>query len=79
MKKYNEEDQLILIIAANLKKIRSLKGLTQEELGFRCGISKNYISDFERGRRNITIKVFQRFIEGLEIEPQDLLTPYFSA
>ncbi|ATQ35625.1 transcriptional regulator [Mesoplasma entomophilum] len=75
MKKYNEENALILIIATNLKKIRSLKGFTQEELGFRSGISKNYISDFERGRRNITIKVFQRLIEGLEIEPQDLLIP----
>ncbi|ATZ20987.1 helix-turn-helix domain-containing protein [Mesoplasma coleopterae] len=75
MKKYNEENALILIIATNLKMIRSRKGLTQEELGFRSGISKNYISDFERGRRNITIKVFQRLIEGLEIEPQDLLTP----
>ncbi|ATZ20985.1 helix-turn-helix domain-containing protein [Mesoplasma coleopterae] len=74
MKKYNEEDALLFIVAANLKKIRSHKGLTQEELGFRSGISKNYISDFERGRRNITIKVFQRLIEGLEVEPQDLLT-----
>ncbi|ATZ21584.1 helix-turn-helix domain-containing protein [Mesoplasma tabanidae] len=73
MKKYNAENDLILIIAANLRKIRSSKGLTQEELGFRSSISKNYISDFERGRRNITIKVFQRLIEGLEITPQELL------
>ncbi|AGY41548.1 transcriptional regulator Cro CI family [Mesoplasma florum W37] len=64
---------MILIIAANLRKIRSSKGLTQEELGFRCGISKNYISDFERGRRNITIKILQKLIEGLETTPQELL------
>ncbi|AVN59067.1 transcriptional regulator [Mesoplasma florum] len=73
MKKYNAEDNLILIIAGNLRKIRSSKGLTQEELGFRCGISKNYISDFERGRRNITIKILQKLIEGLETTPQELL------
>ncbi|ATI74103.1 helix-turn-helix domain-containing protein [Mesoplasma florum] len=73
MKKYSGEDDLILIIAANLRKIRSSKGLTQEELGFRCGISKNYISDFERGRRNITIKILQKLIEGLETTPQELL------
>ncbi|ASZ09148.1 XRE family transcriptional regulator [Mesoplasma chauliocola] len=73
MEKYNKEDALILIIASNLRKIRYRKGLTQEELGFRSGLSKNYISDFERGRRNITIKVFQRLIESLEIEPGELL------
>ncbi|ATI73411.1 helix-turn-helix domain-containing protein [Mesoplasma florum] len=73
MKKYSGEEDLILIIAANLRKIRSSKGLTQEELGFRCGISKNYISDFERGRRNITIKILQKLIEGLETTPQELL------
>ncbi|AVN63839.1 MULTISPECIES: helix-turn-helix domain-containing protein [Mesoplasma] len=73
MKKYNGEEDLILIIATNLRKIRSHKGLTQEELGFRCGISKNYISDFERGRRNITIKILQKLIEGLETTPQELL------
>lgn len=73
MKKYENEDALLLIIAANLKRIRQLKKLSQEELGFRCNISKNYISDFERGRRNITIKVFQKIVEGLDIQPEELL------
>ncbi|ATZ21274.1 helix-turn-helix domain-containing protein [Mesoplasma tabanidae] len=73
MKKYESENELLLIVALNLKKIRLRKKLSQEELGFRCGISKNYISDFERGQRNITIKVFQKIVEGLEIEPEELL------
>ncbi|ATZ20593.1 helix-turn-helix domain-containing protein [Mesoplasma coleopterae] len=73
MEKYENENALLLIAAANLKRIRHTKKLSQEELGFRCGISKNYISDFERGKRNITIKVFQKIVEGLEIEPEELL------
>ncbi|AVN60088.1 transcriptional regulator [Mesoplasma entomophilum] len=73
MKKYENENALLLIVAANLKKIRQAKKLSQEQLGFRCGISKNYISDFERGKRNITIKVFQKIVEGLEIQPEELL------
>ncbi|ATZ17676.1 helix-turn-helix domain-containing protein [Mesoplasma melaleucae] len=73
MRKYENENALLLIVAGNLKRIRQSKKLNQEELGFRCGISKNYISDFERGRRNITIKVFQKIVEGLEIQPEELL------
>ncbi|AAT75423.1 MULTISPECIES: helix-turn-helix domain-containing protein [Mesoplasma] len=73
MKKYENENELLLLVASNLKRIRQNKKLSQEELGFRCGISKNYVSDFERGKRNITIKVFQKIVEGLGVQPEELL------
>ncbi|AVN63437.1 transcriptional regulator [Mesoplasma florum] len=73
MKKYENENELLLLVASNLKRIRQNKKISQEELGFRCGISKNYVSDFERGKRNITIKVFQKIVEGLGIQPEELL------
>ncbi|AVN58678.1 helix-turn-helix domain-containing protein [Mesoplasma florum] len=73
MKKYENENELLLLVASNLKRIRQNKKISQEELGFRCGISKNYVSDFERGKRNITIKVFQKIVEGLGVQPEELL------
>ncbi|AGY41138.1 transcriptional regulator Cro CI family [Mesoplasma florum W37] len=73
MKKYENENELLLLVASNLKRIRQNKKWSQEELGFRCGISKNYVSDFERGKRNITIKVFQKIVEGLGVQPEELL------
>ena len=36
-----------------IKELRTQQGISQEELGFRCHLSKNYISDVERGTRNV--------------------------
>ena len=35
-------------------------------------LSKNYISDVERGTRNITLKVVDKFAIGLEVHPSYL-------
>lgn len=55
-----------------IREIRHLQQLSQEELAFRCGLSKNYVSDVERGTRNITLKVIEKFARGLDISLSDL-------
>ena len=47
--------------------LRKLRNWSQEELAFRCALSKNYISDVERGTRNITLKVVEKIAKGFEI------------
>ncbi len=47
--------------------LRTLRNWSQEELAFRCALSKNYISDVERGTRNITLKVVEKIAKGFEI------------
>ena len=51
-----------------VKQRRMELDISQEELGFRCGLSKNYISDVERGRRNVSLKAIEKFAKGLDIE-----------
>jgi len=48
--------------------------ISQEELSFRCGLSKNYISDVERGTRNISLKAISKLAYGLHVEIKDLFT-----
>jgi len=38
-----------------LKAFRKIKGLSQEDLAFKSTIHRTYISEVERGRRNISI------------------------
>lgn len=52
--------------------LRNEKKLSQEELAFRCGINKNYLSDIERGQRNPTLKIIQKIAVGLDIELYEL-------
>ena len=50
-----------------IKELRLRDNISQEELAFRCQLSKNYVSDVERGRRNITLKVVEKFAWGLKV------------
>lgn len=55
-----------------VKEIRLKQNISQEELAFRCGLSKNYISDVERGTRNISLKSIEKIAEGFRINIKDL-------
>lgn len=50
-----------------IKELRLRENISQEELSFRCGLSKNYVSDVERGTRNVTLKVVEKFALGLKV------------
>ena len=47
-----------------IKELRLMQNVSQEELGFRCQLSKNYV---ERGRRNVSLKVVEKFASGLKV------------
>jgi len=56
-----------------LREIRKQKGLSQEGLAFKCGLHRTYISDIERGSRNISLKNIERIARSLGISPKALL------
>ena len=67
---YEEE---IKKIAANRKKIRLSKGLTVQELAWRCDIERSNMSRIESGRSNLTVKTLCLICRALNIELSDLL------
>ncbi|AKU79315.1 helix-turn-helix domain-containing protein [Spiroplasma turonicum] len=68
-----ERNNILEIFSYNMKRLRQNAKITQEELSFRSGLHKNYISDAERGKRNISLKAIEKLAKGLEIE----LTEFF--
>ena len=58
-----------ILFGLRIKELRLKAHISQEELSFRCGLSKNYISDVERGKTTVEIgKVMQLIsILGLDI------------
>jgi transcriptional regulator with XRE-family HTH domain len=52
---------------------RGERGLSQEELGFRSGVHRNYIGGIERGERQPTITTLARLAAALELRPSDLI------
>ena len=54
-------------LAANLRRLRSEKGLSQEQFAFDAGIHRTYVSDLERGTRNPTIEVIDKLARCLNV------------
>jgi transcriptional regulator with XRE-family HTH domain len=55
-----------------IKELRMINKISQEELAFRCHLSKNYVSDVERGTRNVSLKAIEKFSIGLNVKMSDL-------
>lgn len=60
-------------LASNLKKLRRVTGLSQEELAHEADVHRTYISDLEREARNPTIVVVDRLARALGVKIGDLL------
>jgi transcriptional regulator with XRE-family HTH domain len=59
----------------NAARIRKERGLTQEQLAERCGLSQQYLSGLEQGRRNPTIVTIYEIASALGVSHLDLVTP----
>ena len=55
-----------------IKELRVRQSISQEELAFGCRLSENYVSDVERGTRNVSLKVIEKFAIGLQVKTSDL-------
>lgn len=56
-----------------LKSLRTEKGLSQEELGFRANLHRTFISQLERGLKSPTLDTLFDLCGVLEVLPSDLL------
>lgn len=66
-------DSIRFILSKNMKKYRAISNVSQEELAYRCGLHRTYISDVERCNRNISIDNIEKIATALGISPADLL------
>jgi len=50
-----------------IKKTRSELRISQKELARRAGLHRTYVSDVERGKRNISLASIQKLAEALDV------------
>ncbi|WP_325399704.1 helix-turn-helix transcriptional regulator [Undibacterium sp.] len=62
-----------LLFAANVRRIRLEKKLTQEQVAEGAELHTNYVSSVERGERNISICNIERFAHALNVPMYVLL------
>ena len=66
--------RLVGVFAANVKRLRVTRGLSQEELSEKAGVHRTYIGMVERREKNVTIYNIERLAKALKTSAAELLT-----
>jgi len=58
----------------NVRRLRKARGLSQEALADAVRLAPTYVGQIERGQRNPTLEVVEKFSRILKVDPLALLT-----
>jgi XRE family transcriptional regulator, regulator of sulfur utilization len=72
-------DNLNLIVADNLKRIRKEKKLSLDSVAALAGVSKSMLGQIERGESSPTINMLWKIASGLRLSFSELITPNFKS
>jgi transcriptional regulator with XRE-family HTH domain len=64
------------LLGERVAKLRRSRGLTQEQLAERMGMSRNHIADIELGMRNTGVWSFLLAARALEMDAGDLFSDF---
>jgi transcriptional regulator with XRE-family HTH domain len=68
-----KEEQLLLQIGDNIRKVRKQRGYSQEEFADIAGFSRSYYTEIETGKRNISVLNLIKIIKTLKVDPNELI------
>jgi transcriptional regulator with XRE-family HTH domain len=63
----------LLALGVAVRVYRAQRKISQEELGYRAGLHRTYVSGIERGERNPSYTTVVAIARALEIEPSALI------
>jgi transcriptional regulator with XRE-family HTH domain len=59
--------------AANLRRLRNAKGVSQDDLAHEANVSRSYLSQFEKGAFCASLKIIGRLADALDVELAEFL------
>lgn len=68
-----QKSGIIAVLAENVRRLRTAAELSQEDLALEAGLDRTYISQVERGLRNVTIEVLARLAKALGTTADQLI------
>ncbi|MEF9920676.1 MAG: helix-turn-helix transcriptional regulator [Erysipelotrichaceae bacterium] len=63
---------ILVRFGKTVRSLRSSLEMTQEDLAVKAGLHRNYISDMERGTRNVSLKAISKVAMALNVDERDL-------
>jgi transcriptional regulator with XRE-family HTH domain len=61
-----------VVVARNLRRLRVLRALSQENLAVDAGVDRTYVSRLERGIENPTVAVLERLSIAMDVDIAEL-------
>ncbi|HEY9711989.1 MAG TPA: helix-turn-helix transcriptional regulator [Chroococcales cyanobacterium] len=65
----NDPEPWLRAVGTAVQERRLALGYSQQELADMAGVHRTYVSDVERGARNVTVITVVKLADALEIEP----------
>ena len=59
--------------AANLRRLRHAKGISQEDLAYEADVNRTYLSKLEKGVSYPGLEIIAKLADALGVEPAELL------
>ena len=67
------KDQHSILLGRRIRTLRTAKGLTQQELGYRADVDYKFIGEIERGNMNPSFKVLVKIATTLDVELPEIM------
>jgi len=67
------ESEIKARFGRRLRQLREANRLSQEELAFRAGLHRTYVSSAERGERNVSLVNLVRLARALDVHVSELV------
>jgi transcriptional regulator with XRE-family HTH domain len=68
-----QRSQAHVALGAAVRDLRTLRGISQEDLAHLSGMHRTYLGDIERGQRNPSYTNIRKIAKGLDVKTSDLL------
>lgn len=63
---------ILAIVGSNIRKVRLRQKMSQNQLAFEAGVTREFVNKVESGNYNISLKNLEKLALILEVEVKDL-------
>lgn len=73
-RKPDDAKKVLISFGGNVKRLRILQGLSQDELAYRSTLDRTFLSDTENGKSNVSLSTIYKIAEALHVEASELVS-----
>lgn len=69
--KYDKDIPIQLAFGENIRALRLKRNWSIQTLSKKSGVHHNYLSDLERGKRNVSLTIIYKLAKGFDIDVKE--------